>query len=161
MDKSLLFAFVNFLIFSVALYFLLRKPTSQALFQRNKKITEDINLSKEMKHFAGEALKEGEKKLNHLQEDENEIRENLSRDSKHFQTIQEKQIQDELVRIQKEAQKISEQESLRLKEVLEKEMRKALLETALKKIKETLTKETHESLNNEYIRSLQHTKELI
>lgn len=159
MDKTLLFAFINFAIFGVALYFLLRKPASQAFLQRNQKIVEDINISKEMKHFAAGALKEGKSKMDHLEKDKSEAHENFVRDAKNFQTIQEKHAQDEARRIQKEAQKRLEQDSLKLKEALEREMRKVLLEATLKKIKQELTQEMHESLNSEYVKSLQYTKE--
>ncbi len=159
MDKTLLFAVINFTIFGAALYFLLRKPASQALLQRNQKIVEDINLSKEMKHFAAGALKEGKNKIGHLEKDKSEVCENLTRNTKHFQSAQEKYAQEELARIQKEAQKRSEQTSLKLKEALEKEMRRVLLEATLKKMKQELTQEMHESLNSEYVKSLQHTKE--
>ena len=67
---------------------------------------------------------------------------------------EEKNLEDELQRIKREAQRRAESEAALVKWKLEKEIERLILKSSLTKLEKNITEETHEKLNREYLQNL-------
>ncbi len=160
MNLHFLFGIINFLAFAAILVYFLRKPASTAMTKRNEKITEDIQLSKEMRHLAENEVQHSQKKLDCLPGDKKNIR---NENEQVFQTIkssEEKNLETELERIKKEAKRRAESEALLVKARLEKEIEKLVLNSTLAKLEKGMTQEVHEKLNREYLHTIENAEGL-
>jgi len=142
---------MNFSVLAIGLFFLLRKPTSQALNSRIKGIKDQLDELETKKKAAEKQLAEYNKKFSQLEQEAQKLIENYVRQGNEAKARIIDEAKQAAEKLEEQAQRNIEHEFKRAKIKLQEEiLDKALVKTE-KIIKNKITAQDQEKLVDEYL----------
>jgi len=152
--KDYIFKIVNFVILLAILIKFLRPPLKGYLEKRHNQVKEDLEKAKELSASAEAAYKKAQERLENLESEIREIREQMLREAENEKKrlIEEAEKKAEQMRIQ--AQQGLNREIAQIKKQLETKLSIEALTRAEKTIKERMTKDDQKYLIEKFIQQV-------
>jgi|Deesub1362A_J573_1020465.scaffolds.fasta_scaffold00186_41 F-type H+-transporting ATPase subunit b len=151
---TLLMRAINFFLLAAILFYLLRKPLSNFLHQRQQGIRESLEQAKRAKEEAEARYRQMEKKLAEAQKEMAELKQMLIDQGR---TEKEKILvnaQKEAERIRRQAELTAEQELKKAKQLLREEAVMLAAQMAEELLKQRIEPKDHTSLIQDYVKRL-------
>ncbi|MBI2026998.1 MAG: hypothetical protein HYS98_04245 [Deltaproteobacteria bacterium] len=155
MDKTLLFSIINFFLFIIILWALLRKSSHNQLKARNEKIGEDFRLSQEMHHFAEESLKTSERQLAQLVFDKENLHREFEQRLEQYRKKEQERANEEVQQLNHEWKKKMDSLLIKMQAEVENQTKKQLLEYLKKQLKTQVTSNMHEKMIQNSLKQIQ------
>jgi len=152
--KDYIFQIVNFIILLAILFKFLRTPLKGYLEKRHNQVREELEKARELSAAADAAYKRAQVRLENLENEVKEIREQMLHEVAEEKTrlMEEAEKKAELMRAQ--AEQALNEEINQIKKRLKEEISIEALEMAEKLIQKTMTSEDQKRLVNLYIQRL-------
>ena len=143
------FRVMNFTVLAVALFFVLRKPLSQALNARIKGIKDELNTLENKKKEAEAQLAEYNEKLSRLEGEAERLIEEYVKEEARVRII--KEAENTAVKLEEQAKRHIEQEFKQAKNQLQEEILQVALVKAEEIIKAKISSEDQDRLVDDYL----------
>lgn len=145
---------LNFAVLAIALFFLLKKPVSQALGARIKGIKGQLEELEEKKKTAEKQLAEYNQKLSTLDGEAERILQEYIKQGEEAQKRIIKEAEETATKLEEQAKKHIEHEFKQARDQLQEEVMQRALAEAEEKIKRKITAEDQERLVDEYLQKV-------
>jgi F-type H+-transporting ATPase subunit b len=142
---------MNFAVLAIALFFLLRKPVSQALGSRVQSIREQLTDLENKKREAEKALAEYEAKIANLDDEAKKIVEEYIQQGKEAKERIIKEAESAADKLEEQAKRNIEHEFAMAKKRLQEEVLEKAIAKAEEIIRQRITDEDQERLVDEYL----------
>lgn len=148
------FRVMNFAVLAIALFFLLKKPVSQALGARIKGIKDQLEELEEKKKTAEKQLAEYNQKLSTLDGEAEKIIQEYIKQGEEAQKRIIKEAEETATKLEEQAKKHIEHEFKQARDQLQEEVMQRALAEAEEIIKRKITAEDQERLVDEYLQKV-------
>jgi F-type H+-transporting ATPase subunit b len=148
------FRVMNFAVLAIVLFFLLKKPVSQALGARIKGIKDQLEELEEKKKTAQKQLAEYNQKLSTLDGEAEKIIQEYIKQGEEAQKRIIKEAEETATKLEEQAKKHIEHEFKQARDQLQEEVMQRALAEAEEIIKRKITAEDQERLVDEYLKKV-------